>query len=168
MDLTQNKYSWTLVHFEDNYEEGLSKSNFEKKVEDEQNNLRLKLDCNLSKYELISVYLKNNKKVINAIIYNNQFLVPHLRYVALGGITRDRCSDYGIFINPTIYKEFKFEISDIICFEAQGNFIETITKSERKYFFDLFKTFDIVSKKDIETRVIEYSKLPTKKIKLAK
>lgn len=102
-----------LFVFEDN-SSGISENVF-------FNEIPLILSNNLIDYgnkfkniSVVDLVLSDNRKIINAILFNNKYLVANLRIVQKGQIARDRVSDFSISLRPTIFKTFNFRTIDII------------------------------------------------------
>lgn len=113
----------------------------------------------LSKYEKVNLYLTDKRKIVNAIIYNNKYILCNLYYAANGQAARDRNSPFIIFSNLTPFEKFNFSIFDIKAIEKQTDY-------NGRLFFGLIKFKKNLSGKEVLTQEEIWVELPNDRIEL--
>jgi hypothetical protein len=100
-------------HFEDNFS-GISKSEFLLRLPEVLKTKTINLISDFKDWEIVDLYLTENRIINNAILINEKYLVANRRVVEIGQVARDRISNFSVFLKPTIFELFNFETIDII------------------------------------------------------
>lgn len=142
-----NKYNdWLLLYIyesTDNFNL-LSRVDFEKRLASSKYSCEFLKESTCSKYEKVDLILKDNRIIRNVILFEGKYVSSIFRYVAKGMVARDRLSNYGVSLNPTIYDKFDFQPNDIIEIRIQPDNLE-------HYFFGLLKKRRMLKELEIET-----------------
>lgn len=101
-----------LMQFRD-YSSWMNRAEYERRVVKERENYTIDFGTDFSNYELVHLYLENNRKIENVVIYNNRYLIHQTTVAAPGQVARDALIQYNLVLNPPIQEVFKFANADI-------------------------------------------------------